>query len=210
MNEIVRLGLLVVLAGAGLTVIGSMVAWTLNETRQIRRAFKKVLGAEADVLLIAPGRGRGTGLNFKTDLCAVAWDAGAWCLIYRIDELMGAELIIDHHVVARTFRGEPRRALEQVVTQASRVTLRLIFDDAHHPDFELDLWQAGDETRRATGSSASAVQEANRWLARTEAILRRPQVPPQTAPVIATRELAPAPWNHPADGEDDLTETADT
>ena len=60
---------------------------------------------------------------------------------------------------------------------AARVTLRLIFDDPHHPDFDLDLWLAGDEARRRASSPAEAMQEANRWLARAEAILRRPVSP---------------------------------
>lgn len=204
MSGFVRLAVLILLAGAALTFVGSVVAWSFEETRRIRRAFRRVLGSEADVLLVAPGRGRAAGLNFKAAKCAVTSDVGAWCLIYRIDELMGAELIIDGHVVARTFRGEPRRALEQVVTDASRVTFRLIFDDVHHPDFDLDLWQQGDDGRKGR-SASSAVQEANRWLARSEAILRRPQGPQAPAPVIAApaRQLAPAPWNNPAEPSDD-------
>ena len=57
------------------------------------------------------------------------------------------------------------------------MTLRLIFDDPHHPDFDLDLWLAGDEARRRATSPGDAMQEANRWLARAEAILRRPIAP---------------------------------
>jgi hypothetical protein len=53
------------------------------------------------------------------------------------------------------------------------VTLKLIFDDPRHPDFELDLWLEGDEQRRESRSPADAIQEANRWLARADAIVRR-------------------------------------
>lgn len=206
MREVAQLLLLVALAGAGVTFLGTLALWLMDETRRIRRALTRVLGAEVEIMLVARGRGRGTGVSFATGLCAVAWDAGAWCLVYRIDELMGAELIIDGQVVGRAFRGEPRRALEQLVTQASRVTLRLVFDDPHHPDFDLDLWQAGDERRRTGGSPADAVQEANSWLARAEAILRRPQTPKaaplaaSTAPPLLPDE--PPPWED-EQGEDD-------
>jgi hypothetical protein len=199
MNEVIQLLLLVALAGAGVTLAGTLALWLWDETRRIRRALTRVLGAEVEIMLVARGRGRGAGVSFATGLCAVGWDSGAWCLVYGIDELMGAELIIDGQVVGRAFRGEPRRALEQLVTDASRVTLRLVFDDPHHPDFDLDLWVAGDERRRA-----NAVQEANTWLARAEAILRRPvspKVPPAT-PVQPPRDEAP-PWDDAFDDEDE-------
>ncbi|HEX5377136.1 MAG TPA: hypothetical protein VFW47_01105 [Phenylobacterium sp.] len=207
MKEVAQLLLLVALAGAAVTFAGSAAIWYFDETRRIRRALRRVLGGEPEIMLVAQGRGRGTGMNFALGLCAVAWDAGGWCLVYRIDELMGAELIIDGQVVGRAFRGEPRRALEQLVTHASRVTLRLVFDDPHHPDFDLDLWQAGDERRRRGGSPADAVHEANRWLARADAILRRPQAPrfAQPAAVVEPpgRSQAPPPWEDPEAFKDD-------
>ena len=39
---------------------------------------------------MARGRGRGMGLNFSNNQIAVAWDQGAWGLVYRLDELRGA------------------------------------------------------------------------------------------------------------------------
>jgi hypothetical protein len=203
MKEVLQLLLLVSLVGAGVTLAGTLALWLWDETRRIRRALTRVLGAEVEIMIVARGRARGAGVSFVTGLCAVAWDAGAWCLVYNIDELMGAELIIDGQVVGRAFRGEPRRALEQLVTDASRVTLRLVFDDPHHPDFDLDLWVAGDERRRANASPADAVQEANTWLARAEAILRRP-VAPKAAPAAVApppRDEAP-PWGDTFDEED--------
>ncbi len=177
MNEWPRLFLLLALAGVVVTLLGSAAAWLMDEERRIRRALKRVLKGPAEAVIIARGRGRGAGFNTSTGLMGVAWDAGAWLLIYRLDELMGAEVIVDGQVVARAYRGEPRRALDQTLEHAARVTLRLIFDDPHHPDFDLDLWLAGDETRRRATSPGDAMQEANRWLARAEAILRRPIAP---------------------------------
>jgi len=214
MHDLARLILLVALAGAALTFAASLLLWLFGESRAIRAALKRVLQSEPDAVILAEGRGRAAGFSFATGRCAVAWDGGRWCLIYRIDEVMGAELIIDGQVVARAFRGEPRRALDQVVSQASRVTLRLIFDDVHHPDFDLDLWVAGDETRRRRATPVDAVQEANRWMARAEAILRRPAPPVQQPAAPPPQPPAPAavpqmrdahaddpPWRTDADDE---------
>lgn len=198
MRDVAQLLLLVALSGAAVTCAGAGVIWLRDDLRRIRSALSRVLGGDPEIMLIARGRGRGVGLSLAERKCVVAWDGGAWCMIYRLDEIMGVELIIDGQIVGRTFRGEPRRALDQVVTQASRVTLRMIFDDPHHPDFDLDLWQTGDERRRLTRSPADAVTEANRWLARVEAILRRPQA--SRADMAATVALppkragAPPPW----------------
>ncbi|MBP6877024.1 MAG: hypothetical protein KBC34_03305 [Phenylobacterium sp.] len=196
MNEWPRLFLLLALAGVVVTLLGSAAAWLMDEERRIRRALKRVLKGPAEAVIIARGRGRGAGFNTSTGLMGVAWDAGAWLLIYRLDELMGAEVIVDGQVVARAYRGEPRRALDQTLEHAARVTLRLIFDDPHHPDFDLDLWLAGDETRRRATSPGDAMQEANRWLARAEAILRRP-----IAPRVAAAMPGPAPDT--AEGDED-------
>lgn len=195
MNDVVRLLLLLALAGTAVTFAGSFAIWFLDEDRRIGRALKRVLKGEPEAVLVARGRGRGVGVNFASGLAAVAWEAGAWCLVYRIDELMGAELIIDDQVVARAHRDEPRRALDQRVSHAARVTLRLIFDDPQHPDFELDLWLTGDENRRVAASPGAAVLEANRWLARAEAILRRPRPlnPTAAAGTAVTAPLPPPP-----------------
>ena len=195
MTDMWRLLMMLGLAGTAVTFLGSLALWWHNDERRIRRALRNVLKSEPEAMIIAQGRGRGAGFSFASGLIAVAWDRGDWCLVYRIDEVIGAELIIDGQVVARAFRGEPRRALEQVVSSADQVTLRLLFDDAKSPDFELDLWLRGDEARRDEWSPRAAIGEANRWLARVEAIVRRParpQAPVVPAPAPTTR-IAEAP-----------------
>jgi hypothetical protein len=191
MSELARLLLLVAIAGSAVTFLGSAAIWFMDEDRRIRRALRHVLRHDPDVVILARGRGKGAGFSFATGLAAVAWDSGAWCLLYRIDEVMGAELLIDGQVAGRVFRGENRRALDNVAPQASQVTLRLVFDDPRHPDFDLDLWVPGDEQRRESRSPGDAVQEANRWLARCEAIVRRPQAP--RAPAPQPQAAAPPP-----------------
>jgi hypothetical protein len=202
MNEWPRLIVLLVLAGIAVTLLGSMAIWFSDEERRIRRSLKRVLKGPPEAVVIARGRGRGAGINFSTGLMAVAWDAGGWLLIYRIDELAGAEIIVDGQVLARVFRGEPRMPLDRTVEHAARVTLRLVFDDPRHPDFDLDLWLAGDETRPRASSPGHAVQAANRWLASAESILRRPIAPYAPAAVAAR---APEPEDE-ADEDNDLVD----
>jgi len=198
MSELWRLLLLVTLSASAVTFVGSAAIWFMDEERRIRRALRHVLRGAPETVIVAKGRGRGAGFNFTSNQAAVAWDSGAWCLIYRIDELMGAELSVDGQVIGRVFRGEPRRAIDQIVQQAAQVTLKLIFDDPRHPDFELDLWLEGDQQRRESRSPADAIQEANRWLLRADAIVRRPLAPkarpaPATEPAIQTRPPAVEP-----------------
>ena len=192
MSELPRLLLLLAIAGVAMTFLGSAALWLFDEERRIRRARTRVLKAPPDSLLLARGRGRGAGFSFASGLAAVAWDNGGWCLIYRIDELIGAELLVDGQVVARASRGEPRRALDQIAADANQVTLRLIFDDARYPDFGLDLYVIGDELRRQPMTATVAIQEANQWLARAEAILRRPAAPRGRPPVF-NDDPEPAP-----------------
>lgn len=184
MDETARLLLWLALAGTAVTFAGSAAIWFMDETRRIRRAFRHVLKVPADSMLTA--NGRGVGFNFSRNLAAVAWDQGTWCLVYRIDELVGAELLVDGEVRARAYRGEGRRALERTTPGSGQVALRLIFDDARYPDFEIALWMPGDEAKRNAPSPAEAIQEANRWIARVEAILRRASPPrPPTPPTQA-------------------------
>lgn len=194
MSELARFLLFVAIAGTAVTFMGSLAIWYGDEDRRIRRALRHVLKSEPEGVVVARGRGRGAGFSFSTNLLAVAWDRGGWCLVYRLDELMGAELLVDNQVMGRVFRGEGRRAIDHVAPQADTVTLRLIFDDPRHPDFALELWAPGDDQRRESRSPAELVQEANRWLARCEAIVRRPLPPrPERAAPAAPPPPPPAP-----------------
>lgn len=174
MDEVGRLLLALALAGAALALLGAAVVWSMDETRRIRRGLKRVLGDSPHSLLIARGRGRAVGCNFSSNHLAVCWDAGAWCLVFRLDELVGAELIVDGRVEGRVYRGEERRAVDRLSGGDTQVRFRLIFNDPRHPDFNLDLWLPDDAARKRALTSSEAIQEANRWLALVEAILRRP------------------------------------
>lgn len=182
MDEVARLMTLLALAGGALTLAGGACVWFLDEGRRIQRTLTQGLGAIPQPMLVARGRGVGIGFDLTKNLVVVTWDKGGWRLTYRLGELVGVELIVDRHVAARAFRGEPRRALDQLADPEARVRLRFVFDDPAHPDFEMDLWLPQDQGRRGRLDADEALHEANRWMARMESLLRRPITKPTTAP----------------------------
>ena len=192
MDDLARLLTLLALVGGALTLLGGVIAWRLDEVRRIRRSLTLVLGADPQPLLTARGRGAGIGFNLAAAKLAVTSDRGVWCLVYGVDELMGVELIVDRQVAARAFRGESRRPLDHLSAPEERVRLRFVFDDPAHADFDIDLWRPEDDDLRSRLDAETALQEANRWMARIEAILRRGA---RTAPpiMIATEPVASRP-----------------
>ena len=210
MDEMARLLTLLALGGGALTLVGGVFVWRLDVTRRLRRSLTKVLGVEPQPMLTARGRGVGIGFDLATGVVAVAWDRGAWCLVYRIDEMMGVELVVDDKVAARMVRGEPRRPLDHLAEPQARVRLRFVFDDATYPDFDMDLWRPEDQGLPGRLSAETALQEANRWMARMEAVLRRPTAArPGPSPALAiSRPVTAAP--PPASDDDDPPWTDDT
>jgi hypothetical protein len=173
MHEAVRTLLLLALAGCLVTAAGSGATWWRDEERRLRRYLRKALGAPPESMIVAPGRGRAAGLSLERGLVAVLWDGGTKGLIYRLRQLVGAELILDDAVAARVFRGEARRALDQAPSVAHQVILRLIFDNPRDPDFELELWPPGDAAKRERTSVGQAIAGGRRWISGVEAILRQ-------------------------------------
>ena len=192
MDEIARLLLLLAVAGAALTLLGGVVIWRMDEGRRTRRGLRVILKGDTHGLLVARGRGRGIGFNFTQNIVACSWDQGAWGLVYRLDELIGAEAIADGQVVARVHRGEVRRALDSLGGADQRVALRLVFNDVTYPEFVLDLWLPQDAGRRDELSPEEALEECNRWLARIEALFRRPTTN-RAVPAFAASAATVAP-----------------
>ena len=200
MTEFVRLILMLALAGSAVTLAGSAAAWWLDEERRLYRIMRRVLGGPPDAAIVARGRNAATGFRLDAERILVMWRGGSKALLYPLSALEGAELIVDDRVMARAFKGETRRALDHIENSAGKVTLRLIFDNPRDPDFDLDLWRAEDQLRRNSGSPGQAIQEARSWIARAEAILRRPP---------ALQPLAPPPpvvRDEPEPGEENEAE----
>ena len=198
MDDLTRLLVLLVVAGLAVTVLAGAVRWYMDEGRRVRRGLKAVLRGDVHGFLVARGRGRGVGFDFTSNQVAVVWDKGAWGLVYTLDELMGAEVIVDRLVAGRVHRGEARKALDTFGAE-ERVALRLVFDDPGNPDFVLHLWLPEDAGRRDELPPDEAITEANRWLARIEALLRRPAARRRAAPEAAQATPAePPPVSRPS------------
>ena len=212
MDDLTRLLVLLVVAGLAVTVLAGAARWYMDEGRRVRRGLKAVLRGDVHGFLVARGRGRGVGFDFTSNQVAVVWDQGAWGLVYTLDELMGAEVIVDRLVAGRVHRGEARKALDAFGAE-ERVALRLVFDDPGNPDFVLDLWLPEDAGRRDELPPDEAIAEANRWLARIEALLRRPVArrramaetpsPPAEPPPVSRPSRAAAPPIDPDEAEED-------
>jgi len=170
MAEALRVILLVSLAAAALTTAALTLNWWMEPERRMRRAMLKSLGVRPEAEAISAAEGRAAGLDFDAGQIAVLWDRGAHGLVYGFDEVEGAELIVDGHVVARVRRGEARKALDIMAPDAEQVTLRLLFADARYPEFELALWNAMSPGH--TGSPPEAMRLGRRWLSHLEALLK--------------------------------------
>ncbi len=186
MADAVRSLVLLALAAAGLTALAAILGWWFETGRRLKRALRRVLDAEPAGELIDRQNGRAAGLDIEASALAVLWDKGGSGLVYGFDEIEGAELIVDGHVAARVARGEQRRQLEALSRDADQVALRLIFDDARFPEFELELWGPRSAFRSGAESPADAVRAGRRWLAHVDTLVRRPRAqPPRPTPVAA-------------------------
>ncbi len=191
--------LLLALVACALTMLASAAAWWGEAPRRLRRALRRMLSGRIDAQLICWGRGLAMDLHGRR--VAVAWERGGG-RVHDLDRLTGMELLVDGHVAARAFRGAEGRALDQIDRQAREVVLRLVFDDAHDPDFQIWLWRAGAAAE--PNASSAAIDEARRWIARADAIMRQTTRPetqrPETQRPETQRPAVSAP--PPAQGDD--------
>lgn len=172
MHQTLRVVLLLVIGGGAVTLLAAAAVYWLEPSRRVVRGLRRALRGPLDAEATAPVRGQGVGLRLDADRLAVMRDLRDPGLVFELAELLGAELIFDGQVVARAFRGEPRKPLDHIDPQVARVTLRLVFDDVRDPEFELELWRADDPPRPAWDGPA-AVQAARRLFTRLEAVVRR-------------------------------------
>jgi hypothetical protein len=152
-------------AVAVLSIGVRLIADAYNETgRRILRGLRKVLGGDLQAFIIDYGRGCGIGFNFASCTIAAAWDVGAWCRLYRIDELAGVELLVDGQVAGWAFADRQAWTADEALPAEKHVVLRHMFDDPRHPQFMLELWSAERETDDAIPDVATAIEKGNSWL----------------------------------------------
>ncbi|HEY4030354.1 MAG TPA: hypothetical protein VGM25_08420 [Caulobacteraceae bacterium] len=187
MNDALRLILLLVIAALALTGVGALVARSLDPARRLTRYLRMALGAEPEGVMMDRGGGRAMAFNLNAGKIAVLWDKGRKGLVYKLDQLLGAEMMVDNIVLARCFRDRPVMPLDEIPMAAHRGVMRVVFDNPRDPEYELELWPAMNGRGHEHRSPADAVQAGRKWLTRLESILRRP------APRTLTRPAAPAP-----------------
>lgn len=163
-----QLGALLALAAAIAVLLTGLRLATnaYNETgRQILRGLRKVLKGPVEAFIIDYGHGCGVGFNFTSMMMAVAWDAGEWCRLYGVEELLGVELVVDGRVEGWAFAKGQLWAADEEKAGEEHVALRHLFDDPHNPDFVLELWNAGrEEDDESIPDARTAVEKGNRWL----------------------------------------------
>ncbi len=175
-------------AGIGLTLIASGLMWWFEATRRLTRALTSSLGKAADAIVYDIGGKKAAGLDFTAGDLAIMWNTGGQGLVFAFDEIDGAELIVDERVVARAQKGEARRVLNETHTQASRVTLRLMFEDVQTPEFEVALFGDVSHNPVHPKTAADAVRLGRKWLSHIDAVIKRmpasqaetPAYPPNT------------------------------
>lgn len=174
MGEALRLIVLILLGAAVLTVGAMALSWWMEPNRRLHRAMLKALGRSPQAEAWAPHEGRAAGIDFDQGQLAVLWHNGAHGLIYGVQEIDGAEVIVDGAVIARVSRAAPRRDMDIMAPEASQVTLRLMFADARDPEFELTLYDAHNPVNPQNPglSAGEALRLARRWLSHVEALLK--------------------------------------
>lgn len=208
MSEWLKLLLALGAAAVGLTLAAMALTWLMNEPRRLGRVFRRELGGRPDAALIAHGTGRGVALSLAARRFVTAWDRGHWRMVYPIEDLIGAELELDGHVAARALRDETRRRLERQSGAETDVRLRFLFDDPVHPDFELVLWP-NPGVRGGFSRPRDAIAEANRWLARIEAVQRRAGAPAAVAKLARSHRPLTAELDELAPSDEDEDAYAD-
>jgi hypothetical protein len=133
------------------------------------------------------GGGKAMAFNIDAGKIAVLWDRGRKGYVYKLEQLVGAEMMVDNLVLARCFRDRPIVPLDEIPLSAHRGVIRVVFHNPRDPEYELELWPALNGRGHEYPTPADAVQAGRKWLARLEALLHRP------APRTLTRPAPPAP-----------------
>ncbi|HTM83107.1 hypothetical protein [Asticcacaulis sp.] len=173
MAHAARILLYFLFAGIGLTLIASGLMWWFEASRRLARALNAALGKAADAVVYDLGGHKAAGLDFTAGDLAIMWNTGAQGLVFAFDEIEGAELIVDERVVARAQKGESRKVLNETHANASKVTLRLMFNDVQTPEFEVNLFGDVSHNPVHAKTAAEAVRIGRKWLSHIDAVIKR-------------------------------------
>ncbi len=166
--------LLFAIVTAAVLAASALASWWLEPGHRVERVLRQGLAGPPDVLTVAQARSQGAALRIEDETLAIVRGLGDSGLVYDLNELVGAELIFDGAVCARSFRGEGRRALDQINPSVTSIVLRFVFDDVRDPEFEFELYKPSDMGRRGDAGPEAMVLVARRWFTKLEAVLRRP------------------------------------
>ncbi len=211
MLHVARILLYFLFAGVAVTLIASGLMWWFEASRRLQRALAGALGKPADAVVYDLSGRKAAGLDFTAGDLAVMWDTGDKGLVFSFEEVEGAELIVDERIMARAQKGEPRRVLNETHAQASKVTLRLMFDDVEMPEFELDLYGDVSHNPVHAKTAAEAVRLGRKWLSHVDAVIKRQPGNAAPYPAVPAAEARPAPAvaspNPPWEEDDDENDT---
>ena len=185
-------------AGIGLTLIASGLMWWFEATRRLTRALTSSLGKAPDAIVYDIAGKKAAGLDFTAGDLAIMWNTGGQGLVFAFDEIDGAELIVDERVVARAQKGEARRVLNETHTQASRVTLRLMFEDVQTPEFEVALFGDVSHNPVHPKTAADAVRLGRKWLSHIDAVIKRMPASQTETPYPSNTAKTEPPADSPA------------
>jgi len=214
MAHAARILLYFLFAGIGLTLIASGLMWWFEASRRLARALNTALGKPADAIVYDLGGHKAAALDFTAGDLAIMWNTGGQGLVFAFDEIEGAELIVDERVVARAQKGESRKVLNETHANASRVTLRLMFNDVQTPEFELNLYGDVSHNPVHAKTAGEAVALGRKWLSHIDAVIKRHPAAaspyPAEEPAVAAQPKAPRAGAIPPPWEDDADDTDDT
>ena len=198
MEQVTRLFLWFLFAGIALTIATSVIVWWYDDARRLGRALTSSLMKVPDAFIYDVSGTKACGMDFTAgDLC-VLWQTGQSGLVFGFEEIDGCELIVDERVVGRAQRGEARRVLDETFHQASRVTLRLLFNHVEMPEFEITLFGEISRNRELPKTSAEAVKIGRKWLSHVDAVIKR-QSSPANSPYPQAKTAVKSTQGHQDD-----------
>ncbi len=167
----------------------------MAEDQRLTRVFRQALETKPDAALIGHGSGCGVALSLASRRIVTVWDHRRLAHgPIRWRNCSAPSSTSTARVAARAMLGEPRRLLDRSSGAETEVRLRPTVRRAASSGLRTGLLWPAKAGRGAPTKPREAISEANRWIARVEALLRRSGgalTLTQSPPAVAKR-VAPA------------------